>query len=167
MNRSQSRCLILACGNTLRSDDGVGPWLAQWAEDKFREDPRIRLISRQQWTPDLAEDIAQADSALFIDCSIESAPGSVHIVEVQPSAASLGLATHHQGAPELLALTRELYGSSPQTAMLLTIGAGSTELGEQFSDAVNAALPEACRVLEETVLRLMAGSRSSENPQRA
>jgi hydrogenase maturation protease len=152
MNQTPIRCLILACGNTLRSDDGVGPWLAQWAEDKFREDPAIRVVSRQQWTPDLAEDVAQAASVLFIDCSVESAQGSVRIVDVQPSEAKQGLATHHVGAPELLALARELYNALPRHALLLTIGAGSTELGEIFSALVLDAIPHACGLLESTIL---------------
>ncbi|MGD0631347.1 MAG: hydrogenase maturation protease [Terracidiphilus sp.] len=147
-----ARRLILACGNTLRSDDGIGPWLAQWAEEKFLDDPNIRVITRQQWTPDLAEDISQADSILFIDCSIESAPGSVRLIDVEPSAPTQGLATHHQGAPELLALTRDLYNSHPRAVSLLTIGAGSTELGETFSEPVLDAIPEACRLLEQTIL---------------
>jgi hydrogenase maturation protease len=152
MNQSPAGCLILACGNTLRSDDGIGPWLAQWADEKFRDDPTIRILSRQQWTPDLAEDISQADSILFIDCSIESAPGSVRVMDVEPSAPGHGLATHHQGAPELLGLARDLYHSHPRRASLLTIGAGSTELGETFSEPVLDAIPEACRLLEETIL---------------
>jgi len=149
------RCLILACGNTLRCDDGIGPWLAQWAEEKFRDNLAIRVISRQQWTPDLAEEIAAAESVLFIDCSIASAPGSVAINEVQPSAPAAGLATHHQGASELLALALELYNSLPRSAQLLTIGAASTELGEQFSDPVLDAIPKACAMLEEAVARLI------------
>ena len=152
MNQSPARCLILACGNTLRSDDGIGPWLAQWAEEKFREDPSIRIISRQQWTPDAAEDIAQAESILFIDCSIESPPGSVSLREVHPAPQAQGLATHHQGAPELLALTRGLYNTQPRKASLLTIGAGSTELGATFTEPVLDAIPEACRLLEEAIL---------------
>src|SRR5580698_4991008 len=100
MNETTARCLILACGNTLRSDDGIGPWLAQWAEEKFADDPAIQVISRQQWTPDLAQEIAQAKSVLFIDCSIESPPGDVRLIPVEPSAPAQGLATHHQGAPE-------------------------------------------------------------------
>ncbi len=151
-----TRCLILACGNTLRSDDGIGPWLAQWAEDKFRDDPSVRVIARQQWTPDLAEEIAQAESVLFIDCSVESAPGSVRIIEVEGSAPVQGLATHHLGAPELLALARELYDSVPPNALLLTIGAGSTELGEEFSEHVLDAIPRACALLERTVLELLS-----------
>jgi hydrogenase maturation protease len=152
MNQSPVGCLILACGNTLRSDDGVGPWLAQWAEENFREDPTIRVISRQQWTPELAEEIAHAECVLFIDCSIASAPGSVLIADVHPSAPAQGLASHHLGAPELLALTRELYNSRPRRAQLLTIGAVSTELGETFSEPVLDAIPQACRLLEQTIL---------------
>jgi hydrogenase maturation protease len=153
---SPVRCLILACGNTLRSDDGAGPWLAEWAEDKFSSEPSVRVLVRQQWTPELAEDIARAQSVLFVDCSIDCAPGSVNLTPVEPVAAAQGLATHHQGAPQLLALASELYGSTPANAQLLTIGAGSTELGEQFSDSVLDALPKACRMIEETVLRLIA-----------
>jgi hypothetical protein len=40
--------------------------------------------------------------------------------------------------------------------MLLTVGAGSTELGEEFSASVTAVLPAACKLLEETLLRLIA-----------
>jgi hydrogenase maturation protease len=155
MNQPKARCLILACGNTLRSDDGVGPWLAEWAEQRFQAEANLRVIVRQQWTPELAEDIAHSESVLFIDCSIESAPGSVRLLPVEPAAAAQGLATHHMSAPELLALGRELYDSRPLNAQLLTVGAGSTELSEGFSDAVTAALPDACRLVEEAVLRLL------------
>jgi hydrogenase maturation protease len=98
MTHTQARCLILACGNTLRSDDGLGPWLADWAREKFAGNPAVRVLSRQQWTPDLAEDIARAQSVLFIDCSVESSPGELKLTPVEPAARTQGLATHHQGA---------------------------------------------------------------------
>jgi hydrogenase maturation protease len=151
MNQAKTSCLILACGNTLCSDDGLGPWIANWSEEHFGDDPGVRVISRQQWTPDLAEDIANADSVLFLDCSLESAPGQIKLTAVESAAQGPGLATHHTGAAELLALTQELYGAAPRTCLLLTIGGGSTELGESLSPAVLAALPEACRLLEATV----------------
>ena len=146
----QARCLILACGNTLRSDDGIGPWLAQWAQDKFAANPSIRIIERQQWTPDLAQDIAHAASVLFIDCSLQQAPGKVLLTEVQ-AAVSDTHATHHASAEQLLAVARDLYNAQPHHAQLLTIGAGSTELGETFSDAVLNTIPRACSILERAV----------------
>lgn len=155
MSPGPIRCLILACGNTLRGDDGAGPWLAAWAEQRFRDDPRVRVVARQQWTPELAEDIARASSVLFLDCSIASAPGAVQMVAVEPAPGAEGQATHHLGAAELLALSSELYETLPREAILLTIGVGSTELGERFSNAVATALPAACRTIEETIQRLL------------
>jgi hydrogenase maturation protease len=159
MTQHMARCLILACGNTLRADDGVGPWLARWAADRFHSEARIRVLSRQQWTPELADEVAQAASVLFIDCSVASAPGSVSLTSVQAARGKQALATHHLGASELLALGSELYNSLPLRANLLTIGAGSTELSEEFSDPVKAALPRACRLIEKTVQRLLNGSK--------
>jgi hydrogenase maturation protease len=156
MCSTQARCLILACGNTLRGDDGVGLWLAEWAEQRFKDQPGVRVLADHQWTPELAEEVARAESVLFIDCSLATAPGSVNLTPVEPAAAGQGINTHHQNAAELLALARDLYYAQPQSAQLLTIGAGSIELGEAFSEAGTAALPEACKLIEETVLSFCA-----------
>jgi len=150
-----ARCLVLACGNTLRSDDGVGPRLAEWARERFREDEHVRIVARQQWTPDLAEDIAAADSVLFVDASVKSRPGRVSLTAVPSNRGKGDAGTHHLEAHELLGLTRSLYGSMAAHALLLTVGAGSTELGESFSEKVEAALPRARGVLEKAVLRFI------------
>ena len=155
MNTSRTRCLILACGNTLRSDDGIGPWLADWAQQRFQSNPQILIISRLQWTPELAEDIAHADTVLFIDCSANSAPGAISVIEVQPPSAPSTPTTHHLGAPELLGLARDSYNSPPRAAFLLTVGAGSLELGEKFSQPVLDAIPPACARLEEEITLLL------------
>jgi Ni,Fe-hydrogenase maturation factor len=82
----------------------------------------------------------------------------VRTIQVEPASPSEGLATHHVGAPQLLELARELYNSLPRNALLLTVGAGSIELGEEFSAAVTAALPEACRQIEEHILGFLRES---------
>lgn len=71
--------------------------------------------------------------------------------EVEPLAASSGLGTHHISAPDLLALAKMLYHSVPRRAQILTIGAGSLDVGAGFSHAVNAALPKAQILLEHTI----------------
>jgi hydrogenase maturation protease len=154
-----ARCLVLACGNTLRSDDGVGPKLAEWAAERFRDNVQVRVVARQQWTPDLAKEIADADSVLFVDSSAESVPGRVSLasVPIHLNGAEPGPhSNHHMDPPELLGLSRSLYGSLSAHAMLLTVGAGSTELGENFSQPVQEALPRARGVLEKAVLRFLA-----------
>ena len=155
MTLNMARCLILACGNTLRGDDGVGPWLASWAEERFGDEAGVRVLASQQWTLELVDEVARAATVLFIDCSADSAPGAVSVTPVEAAPDSQGLATHHLGAAELMAVARDLYGSLPRAALLLTVGAGSLELGEEFSEAVKAALPDACMKVEETVVRLL------------
>ena len=158
MNPPPALCLVLACGNTLRRDDGVGPWLAAWAAERFHANPSVRIVSRQQWTPELAEEIARAGAVVFIDCSVESPPGVMRFARIEPGRQTAALTAHHLGAAELLTLAKDLYGATPRKALQLTIGAGSLEMGEKFSEAAQAALPEACRLLEETLADLLAES---------
>jgi hydrogenase maturation protease len=142
----------------LREDDGVGLWLAKWAEERFRGETGVRVVSTQQWTPELAEDISKAESVIFIDCAMNASSGSVRLIAVEPGKEALGLATHHLDESQLLSLSKELYGATPRSSLLLTVGARSLELREGFSEAVQAALPEACAQLETTVLRMLADS---------
>ncbi len=156
MKSTKARCLLLACGNTLRGDDGIGPWLADWAEERFADEPGLQVISRQQWTPELAADLASAEAVLFVDCSTASVAGSVDLVDVEPAQQTRGVGTHQVSAAELLGMAQELYGSLPRRALLLTVGAGSTELSEEFSWAVLDAIPLACAQLEKTIAKLLA-----------
>jgi hydrogenase maturation protease len=158
MTVKPARCLVLACGNTLREDDGIGPFLAQWAQNRFSAEPGVRVISSHQWTPELSEDIAAADSVLFVDCTISAAPGSVTLHAVETATEIPRMLTHHLDAAGLLALAREYFGKQPRAAELLTIGAGSLELREGFSPAVEAAIREAQRTLAEAVRRMLVAS---------
>ena len=150
-----ARCLILACGNTLRSDDGVGPLLASWAEERWSEDARVRVICDHQWTPEMAEEVAGADAAVFVDSSLEQGPGQIILREISAASLKPGLVTHHLGAEELLGVAQDLYGRQPRRACLLTVGASNIELGEELSHNVQEALPAAKDLLELTIFLLL------------
>jgi hydrogenase maturation protease len=161
MNPISIQCLILACGNTLREDDGIGPSLAQWAEEHWRDDPSVRVLCDHQWTPEMVEEVARAKSVIFVDCATDSAPGEVRAMPVEPVAENSKIGTHHLEAGQLLALSKQLYGAMPRASLLLTVGAGSLELREGFSGAVQAALPAARKALNETVLRFLTAQPES------
>lgn len=156
-----ARCLILACGNTLREDDGIGPWLAEWAEERWRNDARVRVLCDHQWTPEMVEEVAAAESVIFIDCATDCAAGVVRARPIEPTENMSKMGTHHLDAGQLLALSKQLYGAMPRSSLLLTVGAGSLELREGFSEAVSAALPEARRTLEDS-LQCFLGSASDQ-----
>jgi len=139
----------------MREDDGVGPFLASWAEERWRDDSRVRVLCDHQWTPDLAEEVAAAEAVVFVDASLDQAPGQIMLRELSPASLKPGLVTHHLGAAELLSVAKNLYGIQPHRACLMTIGAGSLELGEGLSPAVSNAVPDAQDLLELTVRQLL------------
>lgn len=148
------KCLVMACGNPLRGDDGVGIFLARFVEEwAAARRAYVKVIARMQWTPELAEDIAAAESVLFIDCAVDLRPGEVRVREVKADA-GVQPATHQMQASHLLALAREFYGRTPQPAQLFTIGAANVEMGEGLSPEVEAALPAARSKLEEILTDL-------------
>ena len=142
----RDKCLILACGNPLRGDDGAAWHLAELLSETTLSG-QIRVIVQQQWTPELAEDIVNAASVLFVDCSLDAAPGSVSLSPVTPALTLPNFLTHHQEPAALLALTLSLYLRIPADCDLLVIGAATVEHTEQLSPAVEAALPKALKLL--------------------
>jgi hydrogenase maturation protease len=105
--------LVIGYGNELRGDDAAGPRAAA-AVDKLRL-IRVRVLLRHQLTPELAEELAAAQAVIFVDATLEPAPG----VRVLPLEANLTppsqppAITHAASPSGLLALSRELYGRSP------------------------------------------------------
>lgn len=164
METPRVRCLILACGNTLRGDDGVGPFLCAWAEERFAGVDGVRAMARQQWSPELAADVAAAEAVIFLDCTLDGQPGDVRLQEITAAPIRPGLVTHHLGAAELLSVARDLYGAALTRALVLTIGASSIELGEGLSPAVQAAIPAAQKALELAVCQALESPPKS--PQR-
>ena len=78
-----NRALVLACGNTLRGDDGIAILLARYLRSEFCE-PQTDILTSQQWTPDLAELISQSGLVLFLDASASLPPGLVQLRKIEP-----------------------------------------------------------------------------------
>ena len=62
--------LVIGIGNTLRRDDGLGPWLAEHVADWRLPNVTTRIV--HQLTPELAVEIAKHDGVLFLDASRSS-----------------------------------------------------------------------------------------------
>jgi hydrogenase maturation protease len=152
-----SRTLLLACGNSLRGDDGVAPCVA----DCLREsDLATQIHSALQWTPELAEPISQAELVIFVDASASLQPGEIACMAVRPIYKSPSSLTHQTSPASLLALAEELYGKVPARAYLLTIGGASFEMGEGLSADVRRAVPRATERIRTLLAECRRGARS-------
>jgi len=144
VSRVETPALLLACGNSMRQDDGVGLRIAEAAEQLFSAS-RLRIVTAQQFTPEMAADLATADLALFIDASATDEPGAIRVRPVGACAAPSE--SHGLDPPALLALAQELYGHVPARAFTLTVGAANFGHGEDLSGPLRQAVPRAVRLL--------------------
>lgn len=135
--------LVIGYGNPTRSDDGFGPAVAQAvAALKL---PDWQVIACQQLTPELAEDISQAEQVVFVDASREAPAGKLRFKAVEPLALPRNF-THHLQPGHLLMLAAHLYGHAPQASMV-TVGAASLEHGEKLTAGVQARVTQAARAI--------------------
>jgi hydrogenase maturation protease len=143
-----SKHLILGYGNTLRGDDGVGPHAAALLAAEG-----LNVVIRHQLTPELAEDLAAVDVAIFLDAHVDLAPGEVCVQAIEPADAPPAHIIHAFDAMGLLQLTHKLYGRSPK-AYLVGIGGESFELSETLSPAAQAGAREAVNSVRQLLAAL-------------
>lgn len=138
-----SRVLIIGYGNPLRSDDGFGWHAAEIIASQFRDCPDIHVMSCQQLTPDLSDDLSCAELVVFIDASRTLPPGELKIEELLDQSSGdapyTSAFTHHTSPSGLLHLCQDLWGRAPR-AFLFTVGAFEYDQGEKLSGPVHRAL---------------------------
>jgi len=125
---SPSGLLVIGYGNTLRSDDGVGPKVAEAIAALAL--PGVRALACPLLAPELADPVSQARFAIFVDAAMD-APREVQLRKLAPAASSQVMA-HAASPATLLALARDVYGHVPE-ARLLTIPVDNIGIGEGLS----------------------------------
>ena len=154
--------LIIACGNSLRCDDGAGLVLAEkLALALERDGHEVRLMCVHQLAPELAFDMAKEDVAtvLFVDTAIAALEGEPRL-RLQPLpttsaqlASTQSALAHHLTPQALLLYAGALYGRVPP-ALLVTIPGRNFEHGTAFSPTVQVALQQTESMVRQLVPHL-------------
>jgi hydrogenase maturation protease len=153
LSRGTSPALLLACGNSLRQDDGVGLRIAEAAEELVPAS-RLRIVAAQQFTPEMAAELAATELAIFVDASANDEPGAIRVEAVVPRAKTVE--THRLDPPALLAMAQSLCGHAPARAFAVTIGASHFGYGERLSGPLRGAVPRAVRLVTHLVAAFTA-----------
>lgn len=140
--------LVIGCGNTLRSDDGVGVRVAEAVESLKL--PRVRTMTCQQLSPEHADPISRAETVIFVDAAVDG-PREVLFRELKPFDTTQLMA--HAAAPRtMLALARDVFGHAPH-ARWLTIPVTDLGFSEQLSATALRGLERALELLGEILPR--------------
>jgi hydrogenase maturation protease len=115
--------LIIGYGNELRGDDGLGPFVARGIAAAGL--PGVQVRTMVQLVPELAADLADARLAVFVDASMEPSESGVEL-RLLTVGDALDWSTHHGAPRQLLALTRAIYGRTPEAWWVTVAGADFT-----------------------------------------
>jgi hydrogenase maturation protease len=137
--------LVIGFGNPLRRDDGVGQRVARMiAALKW---PNVQTLAVHQLTPELAEPLAQASIAIFVDAAAETNEVAVESVGEANGARTVA----HTGDPAwLLGLAEAAYGRRP-AAWLVTVPARDTGYGTRLSPTARRGVREAIKAVSRMV----------------
>ncbi len=137
--------LVVGYGNTLRGDDGAGPYVARRLGEPR---PDIRVVEAHQLTPEMAVDLAEVDLAVFVDARADAPERGVEVAEVAEVGGAAS--SHHVSPGTLLAMARALFGRAPR-AYVVSLPAYSFD----FADDLTPRAREAADAAVETIGRLL------------
>lgn len=156
------KTVVLALGNLIRSDDGIGIYALQYLEKDRRLPSSVRLVEGGTKGIELVSHIFNAARLLVLDAVDVGAPaGTVLRLEGKDLRAMPGNGSVHELALADILNALRLLGQEPQETVLLGVQPATTELGTSLSATARKALPV---LIEAAFAELMrwAGTESCE-----
>lgn len=144
--------LVIGVGNTLRRDDGLGPFIAT----SLPPMPRVTTLAVHQLTADLIEEVSRARRVLFIDASTTDEQ-----IALKPVVENIAPPGHVFGPAALLGLARAIHGRSPE-GWLLPVPGFDFDFGEELSPQAAAVVPDARKAVLDWINE---GSKHAHSPQ--
>ena len=168
---AQNRFAIIAIGNVLQKDDGMGVLAARYLRVNYIFEPALEIIEGGVEGMNLLNTIMDYDEILFLDCiDIEGESGTIYnipITELKTSALVKGSA-HEIGLLESLSML-ELMGETVPPSTLLAIVPDVIETGIGLSTILRKSFDTYVTTIMKIILergystRLAANSLSFED----
>jgi len=140
--------LLIGYGNTLRRDDALGRRAAEMVES-WRL-PGLRCLSVTQLTPELAEPLSSARTAIFVDIRLSDADDTVRVEPIGPAIDRGGPTTHFGDPAGLLSMALAVYGRCPD-AWVVSAPAADLGFGDALSPVGERGLAEALDAIARLV----------------
>jgi hydrogenase maturation protease len=141
------RVLVIGYGNTLRGDDGVGQHVAL-AVAKWNV-PGLTVMTVHQLTAELAEPIASAKLAVFVDAKVAALGDLVEVHALQSANTDLSIG-HTCDPRSLLALASAIYGRQP-SAWVVSVPAADFSVREGLSATASRGVTLALARIAELI----------------
>ena len=138
------KTLVLAIGNTLLTDEGVGIHALQALQEQYPEPAGVTYMDGGSLSFTLAGAVEDADNLIVIDATqLKSEPGTVDCMvneEMDNFLGSCKRSVHEVGLLDLLDISR-LTGNLPERRALVAIQPDVIDWGDEPTESVAAAIP--------------------------
>lgn len=153
------KVLVIGVGNTLLRDDGVGVRVIEALRAEAGEE--FEVVDGGTVGLALLPMVEDADAVIVVDASeLGEAPGALRIFygEAIDRQLSGKRRTVHEVALADLFSAAAIQGRCPSLRALVAIQPGCTEWGLETTEAVSAAIPEACAAIRALAMRWRQGA---------
>lgn len=161
----RKKFIILGYGNPDRGDDGVAYYLLNELIRKYstrKEDlsdfqeagildlsPEIDLWYNLQLIPEVSQDLANYEHAIFLDAHTTEIPEPILVKEILPGYKNSPF-THHLTPGSCLDLAEKLYQHAP-LATLVTVRGYSFEFSRELSTETKILAEQALQIIDDLI----------------
>jgi hydrogenase maturation protease len=142
--------LVLGVGNTILTDEGVGPWVVDRLRALNPDAAEITWMDGGTLSFSIAAWVEDAENLIVVDATeLRSPPGTVRVFvneEMDRMLGGHGRSIHEVGLLDLMSMAR-LTERLPVRRALVGIQPEIVDWGTEPSPAVGAAMPEAARAV--------------------
>ncbi len=151
------KTLILGLGNTLLGDEGVGVHAVRCLQNEYPDSGDMELLDGGTLSFTLAGPIGDAEKLIVIDAAqLDSVPGTVRLYEGADMDCFITgnnkSSAHEVSLADLLVIAHLSDQLPPQRA-LIGIQPAHIDWSDTLTDAVEQAIPLACRLVRELIVR--------------
>lgn len=150
----QRGTLVLGVGNTILTDEGVGPWVVERLRTLNPDAPEITWLDGGTLSFSIAADVENAECLIIVDATeLHAAPGTLRVFvdeDMDRMLGGHGRSIHEVGLMDLLNIAR-LTERLPKRRALVGIQPAIIDWGTEPSPAVGAAMPAAARAVAALV----------------
>lgn len=151
--------LVIGAGDPGRADDGAGPLAAESVASWGL--PDVRALAAPRLVPEMADDLAASDVAIFVEARPGATQADVVVQPVRRSRPAFGVEQLNDPA-FLLSLTRVLHGRSPR-GWLISLPAADLAHGGDLSPVARHGLDEALVLLRHWIERISSQTIAPED----
>ncbi|MBF0512027.1 MAG: hydrogenase maturation protease, partial [Candidatus Omnitrophica bacterium] len=135
--------LVIGIGNTLRSDDGVGPYIAQLIEAKGLKGVKV-WVTQQLHVEDI-DGMLVFSKIILIDAAVEGVQVSLRRIHSNDTAGRAA-SSHHLSAGLCLDMARQIFHKTLNIE-LCSIRGSNFEFGDKLSAHVLSCVDQAVELI--------------------